>query len=161
MAKFELPANHQQIAEFRQQHIGRLFLRAHRAFSLRSIEKLRNYGHEGLNQAHTNLLANLDPEGTRITTLADRIGVSKQAIGQLVPELEQKGYINRTVDPHDRRATIVNFTPAGWQFLQDANKIKHEIEDEYTAVLGAEGLQKLRELLTTLLENQAENATEE
>ncbi len=156
MAEFELPANHRQIADYRQQHIGRLLQKAHRAFSIRAIEKLRKMGHTGLNLGHTNLLSSLDPEGTRITTLAERTGVTKQAIGQLVPELEQKGYITRTVDPSDRRATLVTFTRAGWQFLQDANQIKHEIEEEYTAILGPEGMEDLQTLLTTLLENQPE-----
>jgi DNA-binding MarR family transcriptional regulator len=143
----------QQIAEFRQEHIGRLLLNAHRDFSLRAVEKLRQYGHAGLNLSHTNLLANLDTEGTRITTLAERTGVTKQAISSLVLELEQKGYISRQVDPDDRRAALVTYTESGWQFLVDANKIKHEIEAEYISILGQENLQTLRNLLTTLIES--------
>jgi DNA-binding MarR family transcriptional regulator len=88
----------QQLDELRQQHIGRLLLRAQRAFSVRAIKKLRVRGHEGLSLAHTALLANLDLQGTRITTLAERVGVTKQAIGHLVQDLEQKGYIARAAD---------------------------------------------------------------
>lgn len=147
------------IEEFRQQHIGRLFLRAHRGFSVRAIEKLHSRGHTGLSLAHTTLLAHLDTAGTRITVLADRAGVTKQAIGQLVLELEQRGYIKRAVDKDDRRATLINFTDTGWQFLQDANQIKHEIEAEYQAALGEEGLQTLYDLLARLLASQS--STEE
>jgi len=146
------PIDLQQLDELRQQHIGRLLLRAQRAFSVRAIKKLRARGHEGLSLAHTSLLANLDLHGTRITTLAERAGVTKQAIGHLVLDLEQKDYIERSVDPTDRRATIIRFTATGWQFLRDAYQVKREIEAEYSAMLGDEGMRVLRSLLTTLLE---------
>jgi DNA-binding MarR family transcriptional regulator len=139
------------LAEFRQQHIGRLFLRAHRDFSERSIEKLRARGHTGLTLAHTALLVHLDIDGTRITTLADRAGVTKQAMGHLVQDLEQKGYIARTSDPSDRRATLITFTDSGWQFLRDAYVIKREIEAEYRAILGDARFEALGETLTRLL----------
>jgi DNA-binding MarR family transcriptional regulator len=100
-----------------------------------------------------NLIANLDLDGTRITSLAERIGISKQAAGHLVADLEQRGYIERAVDPDDRRATIVSFTDAGWGFLRDAHQVKHEIEAEYRAILGEQGMQDLRALLTALSDN--------
>ncbi|MEO7910798.1 MAG: MarR family winged helix-turn-helix transcriptional regulator [Roseiflexaceae bacterium] len=139
------------IAALRQQHIGRLLLNAQRNYSLQALTKLRVRGHEGLSLAHTNLLAHLDVDGTRITTLAERVGVSKQAIGKLVGELEAKGYIHREVDSHDRRAAVITYTPAGWTFLHDAHDVKREIEAEYTATLGAQGMHDLRQLLLHLV----------
>jgi DNA-binding MarR family transcriptional regulator len=149
----ELTNDLAQLAELRQQHIGRLLLRAQRAFSVRAVDKLRTYGHDGLSLAHTNLIANLDLDGTRITTLAERIGVSKQAAGHLVLDLEERGYVTRAVDPADRRATVVTFTDAGWRFLRDAYHVKREIEAEYRAILGEQGMQDLRALLTLLIES--------
>ena len=141
-----------QIEELREQHIGRLLLRAQRGYSLRAIELLRTAGHDGLSLAHTNLLAHLEPGGARTTTLAERAGISKQAIGSLVAELEAKGYIARAVDPADRRATLITYTAAGWQFLRDAHGVKRAIEAEYTAKLGEQGMAALRLLLTQLLD---------
>jgi DNA-binding MarR family transcriptional regulator len=139
-----------QLEELRQRNIGKLFLQAHRAFSERSIEKLRARGHAGLGLAHTQLLIHLELVGTRITTLAERAGVTKQAMGQLADALSAQGYVTKTTDPADRRATLVNFTDRGWQFLRDAHLVKREIEAEYTALLGEEqwemvnsGLQRL------------------
>src|SRR3954463_9437399 len=86
------------IEALRQQHIGRLLLNAQRNYSLQALAKLRIRGYEGLTLAHTNLLAHLEIGGMRITTLAERAGVSKQAIGNLVGDLEAKGYIHRDVD---------------------------------------------------------------
>ena len=140
---------------YRHHHMGRLLLNAQRDYSLRALTKLRERGHEGLSLAHTNLLAHLDTNGTRITILAERVGVSKQAIGNLVGELAAKGYVRRDVDAHDRRVVVVSFTESGWAFLRDANVIKHEIEDEYAANLGEQGMDDLRLLLTLLLRGAA------
>ena len=84
--------------------------------------------------------------------LADRAGVTTQAMGQLVADLEKKGYIQRETDPTDRRATLIKFTDGGWRFLVDAYHVKQEIEAEYTAVLGAEQMDALRSALVMLLE---------
>ena len=136
---------------FRQEHTGRLLFNAQRDYSLRALTKLRAQGHDGLSLAHTNLLPHIDVKGTRITTLAERAGVSKQAIGNLVGELAAKGYVRREVDPADRRAVVVTFTTAGWDFLQDAHLVKREIEAEYAATLGEQGMDDLRRLLLQLL----------
>ncbi len=74
--------------------------------------------------------------------------MTKQAMGQLVTELEQHGCVSRTPDPADRRATLVQFTASGWQFLRDAAKVKWAIGDEHMAVLGADRFAELRQSLT-------------
>jgi len=158
MADLRSLINVEQLAESRQQNIGRLFQQAARTFSVQATEKLRARGHEGLSLAHTTLLSYLDLDGTRITVLAERAGMTKQSMGQLVTELEQRGYVARKDDPADRRATRVTFTEAGWRFLLDAWAIKREIESEYAALLGAEGLENLRALLSRLILH-AETAT--
>ena len=142
----------EEIAALRQGNIGRLFQRAARAYSDLALVKLQEYGHEGLTLFHTALISNLDLEGTRITTLADRAGVSKQAMGQLVADLEQRGYIERTPDPNDGRATLVQFTEQGWAFLQDAYQVKQAIEAEYAEILGEVGMNTLWELLKKLID---------
>ncbi len=145
------PISVQQIKELREDNIGRLFLQAHRAFGIRAFEKLRARGHNGLSLNHTALLANLDLEGTRITTLAERASMTKQSMGELVQDLEEKGYIQRTSDPTDRRAVMIQFTDAGWQYLHDAYAIKQEIEAEYAALIGEVGMAALRDCLKLLI----------
>ena len=98
------------------------------------------------------LLTNLDAAGTRITLLAERVGVTRQAVGHLVHDLEQHGYVARTVDPADRRAVIVRLTDTGWRLLQDVVEVKLELEREYTAILGEQQMERLRSELTKLLD---------
>lgn len=143
------------LQELRDQHIGRLLLQAQRAFNTQAIEKLRERGYVGLGVAHTALLPHLDLEGTRITLLAERAGMTKQGMGQLVADLERQGLVSRKPDPSDGRATLVQFTEAGWNYLQAAHAVKQELEAEYVAVLGASGFAELRVLLTALIDHQS------
>ena len=92
-------------------------------------------------------------EGTRINVVAERLEITKQAAGQLVGDLEQKGYVAREPDPDDKRATRITFTEQGWHFLVDAAEIKREVEAEYTQILGEQGLATLYQLLRELLQH--------
>jgi DNA-binding MarR family transcriptional regulator len=144
--------NKQKLLALRQQNIGRLFQRAARAYSELALEKLHTQGHEGLTLFHTALISNLDAQGTHIKVLAERAGMSKQAMGQLADELEKRGYIKAVKDTKDKRATLITFTEQGWQFLQDAYKVKQDIERDYSKILGKQGLKRLSTLLETLLQ---------
>lgn len=120
--------------------LGRLILPLYRAFNAMAQEKYAAQGHAGLTTAHTLLLANMDEEGTRIVTLAERMGTTKQFTGRLVHQLEDHQYVATAPDASDKRATIVKITPAGLQFFADACAIKTEIEDTFKAVAGEENL---------------------
>ena len=76
-------------------------------------EVRRRTGHSWLRASHLTLLPHLDLEGTRATVLADRLGVSKQAAGALISELEGMGVVEKVPDPADGRAKLVRFTRAG------------------------------------------------
>src|SRR4051812_48836474 len=60
-------------------------------------------GRPRLRRSHTNLFPHLDLEGTRVTDLAERLGVTKQAVSQLVDDLEAMDILERVVDPDDAR----------------------------------------------------------
>src|SRR5690348_1485014 len=94
----ENAVSREMLEELRAEHIGRLLLHAQRAFNTQAIEKLRARGHAGLGMAHTAVLPHVDLDGTRITTLAERAGMTKQGMGQLVSDLERLGYLERTTD---------------------------------------------------------------
>lgn len=143
----------QKLLALRQQNIGRMFQRAARAYSELALEKLHSKGHEGLTLFHTALISNLDVEGTHIKVLAERAAMSKQAMGQVADELEKRGYIKAVTDSKDKRATLITFTERGWQFLQDAYKVKLDIERTYTTKLGKAGMKQLWTLLKKLLQD--------
>ncbi len=139
------------LTDLRERHLGRLLLRAYRAFSLRALEKLRQRGYDDLALAHTVLLTNVDARGTHLSSLAARVGVTRQAVARLTRNLETRGYLQRSGDPQDRRATIVALTASGWHLLEAVVGAKMEIEREYGAALGVSRMRALREGLSSLL----------
>src|SRR5687768_11505289 len=76
-------------------------------------DQLAEEGFEGIRFAHGSVFRHIDLEGSRLTTLAERSGLTKQAMGELVGELESHGYLERIADEADRRAKIIRLTPQG------------------------------------------------
>ena len=68
--------------------------------------------------AHTTLFPHIDLQGTRQTELARRLGVSKQAVGQLVDELVEAEVLERIPDPTDGRAKLIKFVQGGKTLLE-------------------------------------------
>ncbi len=145
------PVSTQQIQELRQDHIGRLLLRAYRQFADTASQKLQARGHQ-ISSSAIGLIAHIDLNGTRASELAERAGISKQAIGVLITELETAKYVQRQPDNTDGRASIITFTEQGWGLLQDAYEIKKEIENNYESTLGKYRMGILRNALRDLLE---------
>lgn len=101
--------------------------------------------------AASRLMGVLPKEGLRPSELADRLGITKQSVGQLVDELEDAGYVVRRPDPTDGRARLVVFGPRGHDALPAAWAALHRSEDRARAVLGEDRLSEVRGALEALL----------
>ncbi len=98
-------------------NIGRLLQLALRDFQTRCAEKLHARGYTQLSATHLTILSYIDPEGTRIVNLAERAGMTKQSMGDLIRELEKQGYVERSPDPHDKRAVMIKMVASNTTFL--------------------------------------------
>src|SRR5919112_318167 len=83
---------------------------------LAMVEKLRERmaaaGHPDIREGYGCVFGFIDVEdGSRLTDLAASAGLTKQAVGEAVSELEKQGYLERLPDPNDRRAKIIKLTP--------------------------------------------------
>lgn len=58
-------------------------------------------------------MAHVTHEGVRLSDLAQKAGVTKQAMSELVVDLESLGYLKRSADPRDGRAKLICFTDKG------------------------------------------------
>ena len=92
----------------------------------------------------------LDPEGTRLSVLAERAQIAKQTATALVDKLERAGYVQRVPDPTDGRARLVRLTPRAEAVLPIARAEEERIEAEWRAQLGPELMGQLRQALTAL-----------
>ncbi|MDX6260827.1 MAG: hypothetical protein QOH84_2515 [Kribbellaceae bacterium] len=77
--------------------------------------------------------------------------MSPQAMGELVDELEELGYVERQPDPSDRRAKLIMLTPRGHDCIAAGIATIQGIETRINRILGPEGHAELRRLLAELL----------
>ena len=131
--------------------IGALLQRPARHFEVMMIERHHAAGFTDVTVPHTALFSVFDHDtGTPIGVLAQRAGVTSQAMSQVVNDLVIKGYVERREDPSDRRTRIVVLTDKGRALFRAGSRHLDEIEREYIDQLGAERFETLCELLTEI-----------
>lgn len=112
-------------------NIAHLLVRSARLINEEGIRRIRAHPRFWeARLAHLSIFPHLDLEGTRLGELARRMDVTKQAVGQLVDELEASGLVARQPDPTDRRARRVVFTEEGRAMMLRGLDLLAEIEDE-------------------------------
>lgn len=88
--------------------------------------------------AHIHITRHLSPDGLRLTDLAQRAGMSKQAMGALVTQCEAWGMVTREADPTDARARRVLFTSTGLAWLGAYQDAAAQTEAEMQSAVGTE-----------------------
>jgi len=130
--------------------VGILLRVLHQEVVARVSAELARTEFDDIRPAHTAVFQHIAAEGSRLTDLAERAQITKQSMGYLVDDLEERGYVERRPDPTDRRATLVSLTERGWGQIRAALAIIAALEAEWTRTLGKERMELLRELLTEL-----------
>ncbi len=101
---------------------------------------------------HHNVMAHVTHEGLRLTELAELAGITKQAMSELVIDLEELGYLQRWSDPTDGRAKLIGFTNKGRDAVEAAMRAFEHIDDILAKRLGSGTLQALRGGLLATIE---------
>jgi DNA-binding MarR family transcriptional regulator len=133
--------------------IGALLRVPAQAIHRRIINELNAAGFEELRVPHMAVLQFPGPDGVRPGTLAERAGMSKQAMNQLLRSLEDLGYIVRSDAPSEGRARIIRFTKRGRAAYSRVHDILRDIEREWSAELGPKRFAQLKELLLRVWES--------
>ena len=94
-------------------------------------------GYEDFPFASASLLWLMDEGGTRSTVLAQRAGVTKQAMSQLVRLMERQGYLEQIPDLIDTRAKVVRMTGRGEAVKAACVEVREELNQQVTRTLGA------------------------
>ena len=114
------------------------------------IERLAAHGHDEVRLPHGNVLQYLDDDGTRVSVLAERAALTKQAMAQLVAHLEEHGYVERVPDPRDRRAKLVRATARGREVYAIVREFIADLDARLDRELGPAKVRRLRALLEEL-----------
>ncbi len=133
--------------------IGALLRVPAHAIQSHIINELNAAGFEGLTMPHMAVLQFPSPDGVRPGVLAERAGMSKQAVNRLLGSLEDLGYVVRSDAPGEGRARIVQFTKRGHAAYAKIHDILRDIEREWRAELGPKDFAQLKELLCRVWES--------
>jgi DNA-binding MarR family transcriptional regulator len=150
-------AQRQDLEAARRGSTGHLLFEAARLLDERALARVnaearaRKIKQPTLRPAHTRLIPHIDFEGTRLTTIADRVGVTKQAVSQRIAELLDMKVVELIPDPDDARAKRVRFTPRGAESIHYGLSVLRGIEDELAAKLGAKEVDHLRRTLASVV----------
>jgi DNA-binding MarR family transcriptional regulator len=85
--------------------------------------------------------------------MAMRAGVTRQAAGQLLREIERCGYVTPHASSDDARATVVQLTARGRRLLVTVLKLVDEIEDDFAGTLEHGEFERVREALFRIAES--------
>jgi len=107
----------------------------------------------GLSMPQFSILMQLHYKGPcGMSEISERFDVTAAAASQLVDKLVQAGYIERTEDPHDRRAKLLKLSTKGAKLVDDGIQERYRWMDELASKLSAADQTKISEALSILTE---------
>jgi len=133
-----------------EQHIGQLLGEVVRAMETGLQRHLRKAGHSDIRPAHFAVFRHIQPEGLRLTELAERAQMTKQSVGELVTYLEDRGYLLRQTDPGDGRVRIITLTARGEASRDAAFAGFRELEAAWAQGVGTARVAELRATLADI-----------
>lgn len=114
---------------------------------LAAAERANSGRGAGLARSHALVFAHLDADGTRPAEIARRAGISRQAVGQTVAQMKQKGLVKLAPDPTNRRARLVQPTAKGRKAIDRSGTGSAAAEKLLSRRIGASRVKSLREAL--------------
>ncbi len=100
-----------------------------------------------LRGSHRRLLQMIPPEGIRITDLARRADMTKQALGEFMDWLEQAGFVASGQDPADGRVRLITRTEQGAAAAIEAQRAIDAVERGWRREIGAARYDAMKQVL--------------
>jgi DNA-binding MarR family transcriptional regulator len=152
MAEMAASAGPPDLRRHRNVALYRSAARILREYNRRLIAGLHERGFDDFMPSFPQILSNLDTEGTRIGILARRAGISRQAAGKLLGQIERSGYVELRPDVRDSRATLVLFTPRGRRMLATVLRIIRSLDRGLASAIGKQTFERVRSELFEIAE---------
>lgn len=128
---------------------------AFEAFRREFAAELTAAGYDDIRDTHGCVFRFVEPEGMRLTVLAELAGITKQSAGEIVDELAERGYVERFPDPADRRAKLIRLTGKGSRVQDIGYGLLYELERKWGERYGTERVAELRRLLEEIAASEA------
>lgn len=134
-------------------NLGRDLAFLHRQYSQGLMQKSLARGHSGLKLNWDTVFINLNfRDGSRLVDIAQVNSMTKQAMSQIVADIESHGYLTKELDPADGRARKLKLTEQGERLIVDSLQAQQELEAEYCALLGEEKFAQFKALVAELVQ---------
>lgn len=104
----------------------------------------------GLRTSQLRLLSLTPPDGMRVTDLAARAGMTKQALGELVSGLQAAGQVEVVTDRADRRVRLVRPTSQGLRLRDRMHQEIAALEDRLAEHVGGRRWATFRAVLVEI-----------
>lgn len=101
----------------------------------------------GLRSSHLRVLSLTPADGMRVTDLAARVSMTKQALGEFANALEARGLIESLPDPSDGRVRVLRPTASGLEAVAAGAQVIAEVEARWRTRVGARDWDRLVALL--------------
>lgn len=111
------------------------------------VALLVDSGWNQIPKSNSLVFPHLLKEGVRPAEIARRAGVSRQAIHQVIGDLQRKGLVQMRPDPTNRRAKLVFLTKRGREFEEAVGKAEARVEQELSDRIGRREVRLLRNAL--------------
>lgn len=145
-----MPPTPAEIEAAKRQSVGQLLFACARLWNEEAIARVQARSGLPVRVAHTRLFPYIPFEGAPAAAIARRAGISKQAVGKLLDDLEAMGVVERVPDPADRRAQRVRWTDRGREGILHGLGVLAGLEQELAGELGPGRMDALRGLLADL-----------
>ena len=131
--------------------VGALLRLAWLEFRARLYAAVQAAGYVDLQPAHVLVFRYPTIERLRPKDLAAQMGISKQAMNDLLRQLEARGYLELRPDPSDGRARLITLTDRGSELMELTHAMAQDVADEWAALVGHERIDALRQTLIELV----------
>ena len=113
-----------------------LVTKASRAMQADMVVQSHARGYPEIQPSHNAVFGTLPPEGARAADMAQRFGITRQSMGEIVRDMSDLGLVETVPDPSDGRAKIVRFTEYGGDCAQSGYDYILELDQTCRARFG-------------------------
>ena len=129
---------------------------ARKAYSTAIREAFADAGFDDMPRNGAFVLARVYDEDAHLATMTRELGISKQAVSQLIDAMVMRGYLDRSPDDGDRRRMVLHLTPRGQAAATVAWQAATGVDEELLSRLTPDGVAALRSGLIALCEIAAQ-----
>ncbi len=124
--------------------------KANRALQQDMVQQAHARGYPEIKYAHNAVFGTLQESGSRATDMADRAGITRQSMGEIIREMVGLGILEMRPDPDDRRAKLVTYTTYGLKTARAGYQHIIELEQQFAEEFGDKQYEIVRDVLERL-----------